>query len=122
MQGYQKLDCNMSLKIHFLHSHLDFFPENCGAASDEHRERFHQDFNGEEISREMELCYARRLLPDFGKGCPLPWNTSDRQNEKKLHDFVLNNELYMKKTVRYSVYIVNIIPKQNKSTKHILFY
>jgi hypothetical protein len=22
------------------------------------------------ISREMELCYARRLLLDFGKGCP----------------------------------------------------
>ena len=41
-------------------------------------------FNGEEISREMELCYAHRLLLDFGKGC----NTSDRQNEKKLHDFI----------------------------------
>jgi hypothetical protein len=27
-------------------------------------------FNGEEISREMGLCYARRLLLDFGKGCP----------------------------------------------------
>jgi len=25
-QSYQKLGCNMSLKIHFLHSHLDFFP------------------------------------------------------------------------------------------------
>ena len=24
LQSYQKLDCNMSLKIHFLHSHLDF--------------------------------------------------------------------------------------------------
>jgi len=27
-------------------------------------------FNGEEISREMELCYARQLLLDFGKGYP----------------------------------------------------
>lgn len=26
---------NMSLKIHFLHSHLDFFPENLGSVSDE---------------------------------------------------------------------------------------
>jgi hypothetical protein len=34
----------MSLKIHFLHSHLDFFPENCDAVSDEHGENFHQDF------------------------------------------------------------------------------
>ena len=32
-------------KIHFLHSHLDFFPENCGAVSDEHGERFHQDIS-----------------------------------------------------------------------------
>jgi len=33
----------MSLKIHFLESHLDFFPENLGEVSDEHGERFHQD-------------------------------------------------------------------------------
>ena len=33
----------MSLKIHFLHLHLDFFPENCGAVSDENGERFYQD-------------------------------------------------------------------------------
>ena len=36
LQSYQKLGCKMSLKIRFLHSHLDFFPENCGAVSDEH--------------------------------------------------------------------------------------
>lgn len=40
---YRNLNCNMSLKIHFLHSHLDFFPPNLGAVSDEHGERFHQD-------------------------------------------------------------------------------
>jgi len=28
----------MSLKIHFLHSHLDFFPSNLGDFSDEHGE------------------------------------------------------------------------------------
>jgi hypothetical protein len=28
LQSYQKLGCNMSLKIHFLHSHLDFFPRD----------------------------------------------------------------------------------------------
>jgi hypothetical protein len=35
----------MSLKVHFLDSHLDFFPENLGAVSDEHGERFHQDIS-----------------------------------------------------------------------------
>ena len=39
--AYQKFGCNMSLKIHFLHSHLDFFPKNCSVVSDEHGERFH---------------------------------------------------------------------------------
>ena len=33
----------MSVKIHFLHSHLNFFPPNPGAGSDEHGERLHQD-------------------------------------------------------------------------------
>ena len=40
-ESCQKLCCNMSLKIHFLHSHLDFSPENCGSVGDEHGERFH---------------------------------------------------------------------------------
>ncbi|UYV74012.1 IGF2R [Cordylochernes scorpioides] len=40
--SYKALGCNMSLKIHFLHSHLDLFPDNLGAVSDEHGERFHQ--------------------------------------------------------------------------------
>ncbi|KDR21914.1 hypothetical protein L798_00465 [Zootermopsis nevadensis] len=31
----------MSLKMNFLHSHLDFFPSNCGAVSDEHERFFH---------------------------------------------------------------------------------
>ena len=35
----------MSLKVHVLHSHLDFFAENLGDVSDEHGERFHQDIS-----------------------------------------------------------------------------
>ena len=30
LMKYKKLGCNMSLKIRFLHSHLDFFHSNCG--------------------------------------------------------------------------------------------
>ena len=43
LSSYQKLVRNTSVKIHFLSSHLDFFPENCCSVSDEHGERFHQD-------------------------------------------------------------------------------
>ena len=39
----KEMGCRMSLKMHFLHSHLDFFPENLGAVSDDKGERFHQD-------------------------------------------------------------------------------
>jgi hypothetical protein len=33
----------MSLNVHFLHSHLDFIPENLEEVSDDQGERFHQD-------------------------------------------------------------------------------
>jgi hypothetical protein len=37
------MGCNMSLKSHFMDSHLTFFPEKLGEVSDKHGERFHQD-------------------------------------------------------------------------------
>ncbi len=43
LQSYHRLGCNMSIKVHFLNSHLDEFPANLGDVSDEHGERFHQD-------------------------------------------------------------------------------
>ena len=39
---YHKLGCSIFLKIHMLHFHLDFFPDNCGMVSDENAECFHQ--------------------------------------------------------------------------------
>ena len=41
--AYRNMGCNMSLKIHMLDSHLDFFPDCLGKVSDEHGERFHQE-------------------------------------------------------------------------------
>jgi len=43
LTSYKAMGCNMSLKIHFLELHLDFFQEHLGEISDEHGERFHQD-------------------------------------------------------------------------------
>lgn len=54
LESYNLLGCRMSLKIHFLHSRLSFFPENLGAVSDEQGERFHQDI------RTMETRYQGR--------------------------------------------------------------
>ena len=43
LQAFYNLQCNMSVKVHFLYSHLDYFPENLGAFSEEQGEKFHQD-------------------------------------------------------------------------------
>ena len=43
IETFMKLGCCMFIKIHMLHSHLDFFPNNMGDVSEEHGERFHQD-------------------------------------------------------------------------------
>ena len=43
IKSYQNMGCRMSVKLHFLCSHLDFFQENLVDFSKEHDERFHQD-------------------------------------------------------------------------------
>ena len=43
LDNFQALGINMSIKVHFLHSRLDRFPENLGDVSDKQGERFHQD-------------------------------------------------------------------------------
>jgi len=64
LQSYQKLGCNMSLKIHFLHSHLDFFPEDYGAVSDEQRECFHHDISS--MEKRYQGKWNCAMLADFG--------------------------------------------------------
>lgn len=63
LNAYHKLGCNMSLKIHFLHSHLSFFPENMGAVSDEHGERFHQEIS--EFEKRYQGKWEPTMLADY---------------------------------------------------------
>jgi len=73
LTSYKAMWCNMSLKIHFLESHLDSFPENLGEVSDKHGERFHQDimtmekrYLGKWTSRMLaDYCWTlKRDVPD----------------------------------------------------------
>ena len=57
LKSYEDMGCRMSLKIHFVHSHLNFFPPNFGAVSDEHGERFYQDIT------KMESNYQGKWNP-----------------------------------------------------------
>ncbi|UYV76216.1 hypothetical protein LAZ67_13003055 [Cordylochernes scorpioides] len=61
--SYKALGCNMSPKIHFLHSHLDFFPDNLGAVSDEHSEKFHQDISS--MEKRYQGKWSPGMLADY---------------------------------------------------------
>ena len=84
LKSYEDMGCRMSLKIHFLHSHLNFFPPNLGAVSDQHGERFHQDIT------KMESNYQGKWNPGMmGDFCwMLLRNTSEAKytrSSKKTH-------------------------------------
>ena len=46
-QAMKDSDCNMSIKVHYLHSHVDLFPENLSDVSEEQGDRFHQNIKVE---------------------------------------------------------------------------
>jgi hypothetical protein len=58
------MGCNMTLKIHFLESHLDFFPQNLSEVSDEHGERFHQDIIV--MEKRYKGKWTSSMLADYG--------------------------------------------------------
>ena len=41
LESFNKLLCNMSIKVHFSHSHLEEFPANLVDVSNEQGKRFH---------------------------------------------------------------------------------
>jgi len=63
LENYKKLGCRMSVKLHFLHSHLDFFPENLRAVSEEQGERFHQDIK--DIERKYQGRWDVSMLAKY---------------------------------------------------------
>jgi len=68
---YHKLGYNVSLKIHMLHSHLDFFPDSCGMFSDEYGELFNK--------------ILQRWRKDIRESGPLPcWLTTIRRSSEML--------------------------------------
>jgi len=102
-----------------------FFPENCGVVNDEH-ESFHQGISCIEKwhqgkwNCDMLANYCWTLARDVPA---MEYKRKAKRGEKKhIILCVLNNELTWKRLCKCSIYAVNIIPKQNKSTKHIVFY
>lgn len=77
----------MSLKVYFLNSHLDYFPENLGAVSEEQGERFHQDIK--EMERRYQGKWSVTMMADY---CcmlyrDLPEATYKRKSSKRSLEF-----------------------------------
>ena len=77
---YKTMGCNMSLKIHFLETHLDFFPENLGKVSDEHSERFHRDIMA--MERQYQGKWTSSMLAD-NYCCTLKRNVPEAKYRQK---------------------------------------
>ena len=63
LTSYKAMGYNVSLKIHFLQSQLNFFPKNLGKVSDEQGERFHQDIMAKE--KQYQGKWTLSMLADY---------------------------------------------------------
>ena len=63
IENYRLIGGRMSLKLHFLSSHLDFFPENMGDFSEEQGERFHQDILS--MEKRYQGIWNCNMMADF---------------------------------------------------------
>ena len=63
LSAFRYLGCKMSIKVHFLFSHLDKFPDNLGAVNDEQGERFHQDLMA--VEEPYQGRGDRHMLADY---------------------------------------------------------
>ena len=63
LKNLKSLVCLMSYKMHFLHSHLDYFPSNLGDFSEEQGERFHQNIS--EMENRYQGKWDVNMMADF---------------------------------------------------------
>ena len=88
LNSFESLGCIMTIKVHYLHSHLEYFPENLGDFSEEQEERFHWDIKTLE-SRYQGIC-DKLLMADYcwslEKDCPKLYSRmAKRKNLLNVH-------------------------------------
>lgn len=79
MDSFDKMKVHMSLKIHFLNQHVDFFKDNLGKISDEHGERFHQQIKN--IERRFQGKEIKNMLAEYVWQCAM--DDEDEKNTEK---------------------------------------
>ena len=84
IESCEKLGCLMSLKLHFLHFHLDFFRDNSEYVSEEHGERFHQDI--QVMEKRYQGRWNEAMMGDYVWNLMRKCNTTYKQkNHLNVH-------------------------------------
>ena len=92
LKSYKEMGCRMSLKLHMMHSHLDFFKSKMGDYSEEHGERFHQVVM--EFEKRYQGQYNERVTGDYVWGLVRETQTLHRRKSRRFVCFqstVLSN-------------------------------
>ena len=84
----------MSVKLHFLHSHLEYFPDNLGDYSEEQGERFHQDLKV--MKRKYKVVWGVNMMADY---CWMLKRESENRGIKRDRDPL--HRSFENKRVRY---------------------
>lgn len=87
VKSYKNLGCRMSVKLHFLHSHLSYFPGNLGAFSEEQGERFHQDIC--EMERRYQGFWNINMMADYCWSLKRH-NVGDHKRKSHKRQFTIN--------------------------------
>lgn len=83
-ENFKELGCLMNLKIHFLDSHLDWYPKNLGDYSEEQGERFHQDIK--KMERRYQGRWNENMMADYYWTLEKRYTTK-REKAKKTNAF-----------------------------------
>jgi len=106
LTSYKAMGCNMSLKIHFVESHFDFFPESLGKVSDEHGESFHQDIIT--MGKRYQGKWTSSMLADF---CwTLKMDVPDTKYRRKFIFLYILEESFCLFHRRVKYYFTHLIP------------
>ena len=63
LQNFQALGARMSIKLHYLFHHIDYFPENLGDVSEKQVEGFHQDIRT--MKERCRGCWSSHMMADY---------------------------------------------------------
>ena len=128
LTAFRNLGCNMSVKMHYLFSHMDRFPENQCSMSDEQGERFHQDLK--EMETRYQSCWEAVMMVDYcwnlKRDLPAadhsrsskkrkfkPWNLNNREAKCNLRLFTFINANHSVYSNRCFYQVINIRCWQN---------